>query len=189
MGSHIKDTSSTDTIANGIEENFNSLLDTMYTLTACITGGIPWANAAKPIWEFGWPYGATFIGFVLLNILGTLNVIKGIFVERAANMKRHDRDFAISEELHLMEDEIQETMAMFQAMDEQGSGQISVEELERYLQQDRVLAHFAAIGIDVTDRSYISAILSERDKGGDGGSINIKEFVTGCIALRGVAKQ
>ena len=40
--------------------------------------------------------------FYLWLCYGVLNVVTSVFVERAANMKKFDRDFAISEELRVI---------------------------------------------------------------------------------------
>merc|ERR1719238_1402590 len=114
----------------------------MYTLLCSITGGIDWRDAAVPVWDFGWLYGVGFMGFVLISILGILNVVTSVFVERAQNMKRLDRDFAISEEMHIMEKDVEDTMDVFKELDPDCKGAIAVKDLRKFLQDDHVVAHF-----------------------------------------------
>jgi hypothetical protein len=183
---YIKDESRTNNVARDIGEYYYDVPMAMYTLILSITGGIDWSVAADPVWHFGWLYGAAFLGYVLFALLGILNVVTSVFVEHAANMKSRDHDFAITEELHHMQREIEETSVLFQELDKEGKGEIAVGELHNFLRRDRIIAHFAALGIDVSDRKFISVAFSGNDKSGN---ISIRDFVSGCISLRGAAKQ
>jgi len=185
--SYIKDTSSTNEIAEAIKLNYQNLPDSMYTLLCSITGGIDWKDAAMPVWHFGWAYGMGFMGFVLVCILGILNIVTSVFVERASNMKRLDRDFAISEELRIMESDIQETMELFQTFDPDENNCLKQEDFHRFLKEEHVMAHFATIGIDVSDPAKFEHLLSPSDAAA--GLVSINAFVTGCVSLRGAAKQ
>jgi len=171
-----------------IQEMYPNMTTTLYTLLASITGGIDWTEAAEVVWQFGFLYGLGFTLFVFVSILGILNVVTSVFVERASNMKTIDRDYAISEELRRIESDLAETVELFRRLDgddEESLGTVTLEELLAFLKEPEVIAHFLMLGIDVTDRFYIADILDH-----DGtGKIHIEKFVRGCVALSASAKK
>jgi hypothetical protein len=180
---YIIETSRTNETAEGVREMYSNVFEAMYTLLLSITGGIDWKDAASPVWHFGWVYGWIFMGFVLFSILGILNVVTSVFIERARNMKRFDRDYAISEELHMMERDIEDTMELFSSL-AGGKESIAVSDMHSFLKEPHVIAHFATIGIDVTDPVRFEHLLKE-----EAGAVSIQAFVIGCVSLRGMAKQ
>lgn len=189
---YIKDISRLDKVARDIEVYYPDCPKAMYTLVASITGGVDWIEVADAIWAFGWVYGLGFIVFVLVSTLGILNVVTSVFVDRARNMKNIDRDYAISEELQAMEKDVKETMELFRVLDPEKKGSISLDDLHMFLSEDRVIAHFATIGVDVTDRQKIEFLLEEKSEENcvqGTGTVSINSFVIGCVNLRGGAKQ
>jgi len=182
---YIRDTSRTNSVAQGVKELYDSLPDAMYTMLLCITGGIQWKTAAEPIWHFGWAYGMLFIGFILISILGILNVVTSVFVERATNMKRVDRDFAFLEELQLMEKDVEDTMELFKVLDPDSKNSIWMQDIQKFLKEDRVIAHFAAMGIDVRDTTKFAHLFQE----GDSGMLTMDAFVLGLMSLRGAVRE
>merc|ERR1719310_1602461 len=99
----------------------------MYYLVAGITGGIDWTDIAWPLWNMNSVYGLCLTLYVLLSILGILNIVTGMFVERASNVSRIDRDFAISDEIQKMEENIMESVKLFVELDTEGHGKVPME--------------------------------------------------------------
>lgn len=182
---YIKDESRTNAVAQGVRELYDNLPDAMYTMFLCITGGIEWRHAAEPIWALGRVYGSLFVGFIVVSILGIFNVVTSVFVERATTMKRLDRDYAFLEELRIMETDVEDTIGLFKVLDPEGKNNIRVQDVQKFLKNDRIIAHFAAMGVDITDTTKYSNLLQE----GDSGVLNIDSFVLGCMSLRGPVKQ
>jgi hypothetical protein len=130
-------------------------------------------------------YGLCLTLYVLLSILGILNIVTGMFVERASNISKIDRDFAISDEIHKMEADIQESVLLFQEMDKDRAGKVDVNTFMEFLTHERVIAYFATLDIDVTDRERLQFLF---DVDADG-RVGLEEFVIGCVRLRGSAKK
>jgi hypothetical protein len=157
----------------------------MYYLIASITGGVDWTDVAWPLWEMNGLYGMAFTIYVLMSILGILNIVTGMFVERASNISKIDRDFAISDEIHRMEADIHESIVLFNNMDIGKKGKVEVDHFMDYLTKERVIAYFATLDIDVTDRKRLRSMF---DVDSDG-CVTLEEFVIGCVRLRGSAKK
>jgi hypothetical protein len=170
---------------DAMEKYFPSMVTAMYTLIGSITGGVDWMEAAAPLWNIGAFYGLAFVLFVLVSVLGILNVVTSMFVERASNMKKTDRDFAIADQLHTMRSDLKETLALFQELDKEQKGHVTKKQLDEFLRDDRVIAHFHTLGIDVTDRRRIESILVV----GNNECVSLKEFVVGCVGLRGKSNK
>jgi len=164
-----------------VELYFPNIYTSMYTLIGSICGGEDWLIVARPLWEAGALYGTIFVGFVLVSILGILNVVTSMFVERASSLKKMDRDFAIAEEMTSMRSDIKDTLELFKVLDPEGNGTVDLVVLEEFLMEDVIVAHFATLGIDVTDQSRIAHLLDPHNDG----CIGLREFVAGCIGLRG----
>merc|ERR1712106_308782 len=107
----------------------------------------------------------------------------GVFVERATNMRRIDRDFAMSEEIRQLQSDLEETVGLFDRLDGNDPatrGTIQINDLMNFLKEPDVIAHFLMLGIDVADRQYIASTI-DHDATGE---IKIENFVHGCVALR-----
>lgn len=172
-------------VEKDIRRFFSSVSKSVYFLIASITGGVDWTDVALPLWEMGDFYGSFYVLFVLGSILGILNIVTGVFVERASNISRIDRDFAVNEQVSVMEQDIHETVLLFHQLDIDGKGYLENEELMQHLTDEHVIAHFATLGIDVTDRTRLCKMFDANQDD----RVCMEEFVVGCVRLRGTAKK
>merc|ERR1712194_901243 len=76
-------------------------------------------------------------------------------------------------------------MLLFHNLDVKGTGRMETEELMRHMTDERVIAHFATLEIDVTDRHRLGMMF---DADGDN-YVTMEEFVVGCCRLRGGTKK
>jgi len=177
--------SRSDPVYLALDRYFNTIPQAVYFLTASITGGVDWTEVAYPLFMLGNLYGIGFMAFVLISILGILNVVTGLFVERASNIPRIDRDFAILDQIRNMEADIHETMLLFNELDANNTGLVTLQEFQNSLADERVIAYFATLQIDVTDRNRVGMLFDIDDDN----NISLEEFVVGCVKLRGYAKK
>lgn len=188
--SHLQDlgaghNGSDDSLKPSLEEYFGTLPRSMYILTACITGGVDWTKVGVPLWKVSYFYGFCFTLYVLGSVLGILNIVTGMFVERASNIAKIDRDVAITDEIHKMEADVRDTMRLFQEFDTAGHGKVPVDEFMEFLAQERVIAYFATLDINVTHRGRLQAMFDVDDDA----CVSLEEFVIGCTRLRGPAAK
>merc|ERR1719240_530128 len=75
-------------------------------------------------------------------------------------------------------------MHVFNEMDKDGSGTISEEEFLDHLDDERVLAYFNSMKLDVSDATSLFKLLDVDHSG----SVEINEFIDGCQKLKGESR-
>eukprot|EP00415_Alexandrium_ostenfeldii_P004456 UN4456 len=70
-------------------------------------------------------------------------------------------------------------------MDEDDTGLISLQEFERKLDDERVIAYFNALKLDVSDAKMLFRLI-DYDQSNE---VNIDEFLTGCYKLQGESRS
>merc|ERR1712151_641336 len=73
---------------------------------------------------------------------------------------------------------------LFNAMDVDKGGAVDFEEVEHFLESEMGMAHLEFLGIDSSDAKTLFHLLDN----GQSGTINVEDFVRGCLNLRGNAK-
>merc|ERR1712187_354928 len=73
----------------------------------------------------------------------------------------------------------------FEEIDEDGDGAVTLEEFEKYLEDDSILTYFNALGLDI-DAAWSLFLLLDTD---ETGTVDIEEFVLGCVRLKGASKR
>jgi hypothetical protein len=122
---------------HNLEELYGSLPRTMYTLLLAITNGADWMTLAAPLGEVHRAYLAMFAVYVVLVLIGALNVLTSVFVERARELSRSDRDVATQTELASQEAFIVEMRRIFEEVDKDQDGIITWQEFRDYLRTSR----------------------------------------------------
>jgi hypothetical protein len=168
-----------------IEANYTSLSRVFYMLLAVATGGTDWVQLAEPLWVMGWLYGLGFLIFILSSSIFIMNIITGIFVENAVNITKIDRDCATSRHMWMMEENVKDLIALYNLMDSEGYGQVSLERLKSFFEDPHVNATFAVMDIDVTDCFGLESYFDNDDKG----YVTQGDFVIACLSIRGVVKR
>merc|ERR1712113_259032 len=74
---------------------------------------------------------------------------------------------------------------LFDELDHDASGAISLDELEAHMQDPKLTAYFSALHLDVTQVKKLFHLI-DLDKSG---SIEREEFIFGCMSLKGTAKN
>merc|ERR1712146_164121 len=75
--------------------------------------------------------------------------------------------------------------SIFDEMDTDGSGCVNTKEFERRLDDERVIAYFNALKLDVSDARTMFALL-DYDQSGE---VDISEFLSGCYKLHGESRS
>merc|ERR1719323_2120435 len=73
---------------------------------------------------------------------------------------------------------------LFRDIDVDGSGHITVDELEETLQEKKSQAYLRSLGIDAVDAWTLVKLLDVDETG----SVDLKEFISGCMCLKGEAR-
>jgi len=74
---------------------------------------------------------------------------------------------------------------LFHEMDEDGNGTITAAEFSHRLSNERVIAYFKALKLDVTDTYTLFRLLDTDDSE----EVDVLEFLAGCYQLQGEARS
>jgi len=167
-----------------IFEHLGSVQNAMLYLFQCSSGGDPWEIMYPTLTVIGpVPVGlfCFFLGFIQIALL---NLITGIFVERAMKQAQPDREtLALQERRNDIEihDLLQ---AALQSVDTNNSGDIDYQELRQALVHPQWRASLTLLGVDIQRTADLFRIMS---KSVNSGRLMISDFVERCMELRGPA--
>lgn len=163
---------------------FGSIPRAMLALFMTIAGGIDWKDAAIPLLEISQVAFFIYICFVLLMILCVMNVLTGIFCQCAIETAQSDKESVIMFQMQEKHRFIETLTNLFSEWDESGDGKCSLGEFQSHLQDESMQALLRSLEIEVRDALTLFELLDTEGKG----EVDLDEFITGCITLRGGAK-
>lgn len=168
-----------------IEYFYGDIMKSMYTLFQSMLGGVSWGLPSDALMPSGVAYPLLFFVYIVFAILAVLNIITGVFVDNAMEIAKTERDFLIQKELEMKEKYISEVRDIFSEIDSDGSGSVTWDEFEGYLEDERVQSYFRAMELDTRD---VRRLFDMIDDSGDG-EVNVDEFLEGCLRLKGLARS
>jgi len=163
---------------------WSSLSSSMFTLFKAIAGGVSWHSVVLPLEPVGWFIIVLFVAFICFTSFAVLNVITGVFCQSAMESANLDNEIAVMQQLASREEHVESIKRLFNAIDQDASNDITIEEFEEKLDDARVIAYLDCMGIDCGDAWTLFKLIDVDMSG----CIDIDEFVSGCLSLRGSAK-
>lgn len=164
---------------------YRTLPRAFVTVTMCVTGGMDWVEAVRPLSRIHWFYEMAFILYIFVVVIGVLNVLTGIFVERAQEMSGLDPDLIIQGEIKRNKAFLAQMKGFFEEADADKSGMISWDEFKEYVRRKDIQAYLATQQLDAHDARQLWSILNVDDDN----EVNIDDFIFGCMRLKGSAKS
>lgn len=166
-------------------EYYGGMLPSAYTLFCTITGGLPFDDVLRPLALAGWGYIFLFIVYVFFCVFSVLNIVTGVFVDGAIQRSNQERDLRLEKEREQKEMYVSMLRDLLEDIDAEGKGAITREELFEAFKDERVRHYFSVLDIDIADSNYLFDML---DLDGSG-EVDMDEFVSGCLRLKGNAKS
>lgn len=164
---------------------FQTLLISILTLFKTITGGVTWEEVLEPLSELHWVYSMLFVLYVAFMSFAVLNVVTGVFCEAAIAEAQDEKDEAVANELDQKSKLIRKLQSIFQHLDEDSSGTITIDEFESNMDDESLKAYFASMDLNVDEAWSLFKLLDA-----DGSHIiDMDKFVNGCLRLVGNAKS
>mmetsp|Transcript_93186 Transcript_93186/g.164195 ORF Transcript_93186/g.164195 Transcript_93186/m.164195 type:complete len:296 (+) Transcript_93186:3-890(+) len=161
-----------------LNHHFGTVPRAMIALFQVVSDGIHWHELADPlIASYSEWVVLPFILYAALAIYSLMNIIVGIFVDSAVRTADTDNKVSLIQEMH----------AMFQLADEDGSGTLSWDEFERFLDHPQMCKLLRAIDLDQDHARQLFRLLDEDQISGNH-EINHKTFVNRCMRFHGAAK-
>lgn len=168
-----------------LKEYYGSLPAAMYSLVRAIAGGQDWFSLVQPLSSVSWFHATVFVIYTLFVIFGMLNVLTGVFCDRASELSSLDRDIVVEAERSKVEHFCRSLRHLFEEADSDKSGTISWQEFQEYSKQSDVRAFFATLELDISDAHELFLMLDSEDKG----QVRIEDFIAGCLRIKGFAKS
>jgi len=167
---------------------YGSLPKTMLSLLETFSGGTGWFAVMGPVMSISWVYGVAAIFFVCFTIFGVMNVVTGIFVDRALYISQVDRSVVVREEMQKTQSCMEELKHEFRRMDSHGNGTLTREEARCSLDKPEVKGLLAALHVNVSEPGQLEQLCDLLDPE-ETNAIAIDDFIQACLRLRGVASS
>jgi len=165
--------------------NFSGVPQAVLSLFMGITGGKDWSELYSPLAHLHWVYGAVFLFFVYFCVFGVLNIVTSVFVDATYQATLSDRNHVVQSELDRNRMYMNSCREFFLAADKNTSGDLTWEEFEEYLQDEKVRAYLATLELDESQAKVLFTLLDVHEEN----AVSVDEFVQGCAKLRGDAKS
>ena len=149
---------------------WGNLPTSMLSLFQALSGGVDWNDISEPLKNHISPWFAyLLVLFIAYCFLALLNVATGTFVEAVSRQAEHLK----------IRTQIIQARKVFQQIDRDQSGTISLLELRNQTSTPAVLEFFDYVNVDPSEAQYLLEVLD-----GDGsGSIAFEEFLQGTLRL------
>lgn len=164
---------------------FGALSSASLSLYMGMSGGVDWTELWEALGPLPAEYKFALLMFVTFSILALLNVITAVFVETAMQRSQNDRELLVQQELEQKVEFVDTLQRVFEELDANGSGSLTMEEFERQIQDEHILTYLSTLEIEV-DQVRMLLPLLDLDRNGE---VDIDEFINGCIRLKGGARS
>lgn len=172
-------------IRDQIEEYWCTVVRAMHSLFAACTGGANWYEMANPLHEAGSVYYGLFMVYIGFFILVVLNTLTSIFLQSTIEYSEQDHEMMIQRELEYKEDYVNLVSAFFDEIDDDGSGDLTLDEFRKHVGNAKLKAFATSMDIPIDDAEMFFRVLSNNGAV----TVDIDTFVVGCIKLKGHARS
>jgi len=156
----------------------------MVTLAMSTTAGKDWEDVWTLIEPLGSASRLAFLFYVAFFTFAVMNVVTGLFVERALQLCRPSEREALERRKAEAELEEAELTVILEMLDEDGDGFISKEEFTQLIRNERVSHVLHKMGVDIKDATVFFKTVARLSQQSD---IRIPDFVAHIMRLRGNA--
>jgi len=169
-----------------ISAGFGSVQQGTFSLFMFFAGGAEWGDAYLLIKKSGTFASIAFVTYILLMWISLHNIIASIYVDKALKYAQCDSndhllkagEEALATARHLKD--------IFKSMDEDGSGTLSLSELQECLEDVRVTTLLGIQGIQIKD---VESFFDTMSTACGSAEIDMETFVMGCLNMRGPASS
>mmetsp|Transcript_33829 Transcript_33829/g.60197 ORF Transcript_33829/g.60197 Transcript_33829/m.60197 type:complete len:299 (+) Transcript_33829:1-897(+) len=168
-----------------LRREYGSLMKTSLSLFKAITNGASWGQVMDPLSKIGWAIVLMYMVYIVFAVFAFMNAVTSVFVDNSMRATQSQQEQRIHRELEVKEETEKHLEQIFHDVDIDASGRITEEELEAYLEDQRASAYFSTLGLGRPDASTLFKLFDSDDSG----ELDIDEFVTGCLRMKGEAKS
>eukprot|EP00928_Gymnodinium_smaydae_P025883 TRINITY_DN20492_c0_g1_i1.p1 TRINITY_DN20492_c0_g1~~TRINITY_DN20492_c0_g1_i1.p1 ORF type:complete len:637 (+),score=86.63 TRINITY_DN20492_c0_g1_i1:148-2058(+) len=168
-----------------LKKLFGTFSLTILNLFMAVTGGKDWWEVESALLNVSIEIALLFVFFILVMVFCVCNLITGIFVEGAIDVARKDRDVAVHAEVERAVLATDQLKSLFEELDENHTGHISLDEFRALAGRQDLRAFFATLGLDVSKPEVIFRLLDVDQSQ----YLEVDEFVIGVMGLKGQARS
>jgi len=168
-----------------VAKYWHSVPESMLTLFMAITNGVSWDDAVEPLRSISGLAVAFVCIYVAIAVFAVLNVVTGVFCNTAIESATIDKEVATLKQVHTKDQQVQALQAIFLQIDKAHTREVSFQDVQDAMTKGDLSNFMNAMGIS-TDDVWTLCMLLDADKSG---SIDLDEFVSGCMQLHGPAKS
>eukprot|EP00931_Biecheleriopsis_adriatica_P055236 TRINITY_DN32600_c0_g1_i2.p1 TRINITY_DN32600_c0_g1~~TRINITY_DN32600_c0_g1_i2.p1 ORF type:complete len:571 (-),score=87.85 TRINITY_DN32600_c0_g1_i2:331-1992(-) len=166
-------------------EFWGDLGKSMMTLWESVAGGISWHEVITPLFPVDMWLVYVFCAYVFFTFFCVFNVVTGVFCNSAIEAAAGDPELQthnITRAQMMLGEQIK---AFFMKLDNDGSGIVTFKELQDATENPEMIACFESIGLGIGEAWELFKLMDA-----DGSNtVDIEEFVTGCMKLKGAASS
>jgi len=166
-------------------EHWGGIGKCMLTLYKSITAGHDWAEVAEPLKATGFQYYVIFLVYIIFLLLAVLNILTGMFCERAKKVVQHDSHAAMMEAMRADDTYREDVKRLFAQLDSDGNGGVTWDEFHQELKKPQVQAYFESLDIDVRHAERLFKALA----GADDSRLSAEDFLQGCLKIHGDVRR
>lgn len=174
-------------LSNGwdYDELFGSVGRSMYTLLQCLTRD-GWSSqvARYVIVQQGY-MAFFFISFGLMSTYGLLNLVVSVIVEQTLTAARSNDNRVRAKEERMKRAELDGLKEIFLLSDQDGSGELDVNEFLEALEDDEILWKMRSLDLPIDDAARLFTVID----GAGTRALTMEEFIEGCTKLKGPARS
>eukprot|EP00931_Biecheleriopsis_adriatica_P020565 TRINITY_DN13701_c0_g1_i2.p1 TRINITY_DN13701_c0_g1~~TRINITY_DN13701_c0_g1_i2.p1 ORF type:complete len:590 (-),score=105.87 TRINITY_DN13701_c0_g1_i2:149-1873(-) len=165
---------------------FGSVANGMFTLFAGSTGS-DWTLAYGCIEKLGSGSIACYLFFVAFVNISFMNIVTGLFIEKAMKLAQPDLDAQALEEYReetSWAEEMRSIAKEFIGVNSDGA--LTKAEFAKFVRHPLMRAKFTVLGVTINDAKMFYNMLAAAINSSDG-TVPLESFVDGCLRLRGAA--
>jgi len=163
---------------------FGSIQTSTLTLFMAVTGGEDWRRIYDVLQPVGTLACFGFLCYIFIFLFSVLNVIMGIFVEKAVKLAQPDADHVLLQTRKRHAADAKELLSLFACADLDGSQTLSQDEFELFISQPKFKEFLLIRGIDIKEaRTFFNMVgesIGERE-------LEVSQVVRCCLGIKGYA--
>jgi len=176
---------SDEELMDGLDEKWGSMYKSMCILFEGISGGNDWSELAKELKIIGEAYYLCFALYIVFVTLGVLNIVTGFFVEGTMEASTNQKDEMLRQAQEKKTAMVEMIGELFVQLDTDGSGKITLHELESHLYDDELQEYFCVLEMEPEEAKDLFLLLDVNSLG----EVGINDFTNGCLKVMGAPKN
>eukprot|EP00747_Dinoflagellata_sp_TGD_P134673 gnl/TRDRNA2_/TRDRNA2_175359_c0_seq5.p1 gnl/TRDRNA2_/TRDRNA2_175359_c0~~gnl/TRDRNA2_/TRDRNA2_175359_c0_seq5.p1 ORF type:complete len:480 (-),score=59.91 gnl/TRDRNA2_/TRDRNA2_175359_c0_seq5:21-1361(-) len=163
---------------------FGSVEVAILTLFQNTTGGPGWEESYNLVKLIGAPYAICFILYIAFFTFAVFNILTGVFVQHAMKFAEPEKETLVFQARRQRLEDMATMKDLCHEIDDDGSGEISLEELHAHLKSHKVRATWRLMGIDIGEAETFFRLLSHTT---EDGKVEVDRFAEGAMKMKGSA--